>query len=108
MYLVLAPFDNEQSDLVHRIHQDIILDELPVYRCVIVIILLYITTIRLHCMHAVQRCGLVTNVAWCVCVCVCVRACVRACVHVCVSACLSLSGGHYCDPCKNALSCTIF
>lgn len=32
MYLVLAPFDNEQSDLIHRVHQDTILDELPVYR----------------------------------------------------------------------------
>jgi len=31
MYLVLSPFDNEQSDLVHRVHQDIVLDELPVY-----------------------------------------------------------------------------
>ena len=32
MYLVLSPFDNEQSDLVHRVDQDIVLDELPVYR----------------------------------------------------------------------------
>jgi len=42
MYLVLAPFDNEQSDLVHRVHQDVILDELPVYRCVNAILVLFI------------------------------------------------------------------
>jgi len=42
MYLVLAPFDNEQSDLVHRVHQDIILDELPVYRYVSAILPLFI------------------------------------------------------------------
>ena len=32
MYLVLSPFDNEQSDLVHRVDQDLVLDELPLYR----------------------------------------------------------------------------
>lgn len=32
IYIVLAPYDNEQSDLIHRIQQDPMLDELPVYR----------------------------------------------------------------------------
>lgn len=32
MYICLAPFDCEQSDLIHRIQQDPHLDELPLYR----------------------------------------------------------------------------
>ena len=34
LYLILAPYDNEQSDLIHRIQTDKNLDELPVYKCV--------------------------------------------------------------------------
>jgi len=44
MYLVLAPFDNEQSDLVHRVNQDVVLEELPVYRCVDDISILFTST----------------------------------------------------------------
>lgn len=32
LYLILAPFDNEQSDLIHRISQEKQLEELPVYK----------------------------------------------------------------------------
>jgi len=32
LYLLLSPFDNEQSDLTHRILQDKVLDEIPKYR----------------------------------------------------------------------------
>ena len=32
LYLILAPYDNEQSDLIHRIQTDKNLDELPVYK----------------------------------------------------------------------------
>lgn len=31
IYLILAPFDNEQSDLVHRVKADPLLEEIPVY-----------------------------------------------------------------------------
>lgn len=32
MYAILAPYDNEQSDLVHRISADKKLEEIPKYR----------------------------------------------------------------------------
>lgn len=32
LYVVLAPYDNEQSDLIHRILQDKLLQEVPVYK----------------------------------------------------------------------------
>jgi 26S proteasome regulatory subunit N5 len=32
LYVILAPYDNEQSDLIHRIQQDPALDDLPLYR----------------------------------------------------------------------------
>ncbi|XP_038068360.1 26S proteasome non-ATPase regulatory subunit 12-like isoform X1 [Patiria miniata] len=32
LYLVLAPFDNEQSDLIHRVAEDKNLEEIPKYR----------------------------------------------------------------------------
>nr|CAG4648615.1 EOG090X04UV [Polyphemus pediculus] len=32
LYLLLSPFDNEQSDLTHRILQDKVLDEIPLYK----------------------------------------------------------------------------
>lgn len=32
LYLVLAPFDNEQSDLTHRVLQEKLLDEIPTYK----------------------------------------------------------------------------
>ncbi len=32
LYLVLAPYDNEQSDLIHRVKLDKNLEEMPVYR----------------------------------------------------------------------------
>ena len=32
LYVILAPYDNEQSDLVHRINTDKKLEELPKYR----------------------------------------------------------------------------
>lgn len=31
LYLVLAPYDNEQSDLIHRVQEDKTLEELPLY-----------------------------------------------------------------------------
>lgn len=31
LYLILAPFDNEQSDLIHRVKEDKTLEELPLY-----------------------------------------------------------------------------
>ena len=32
LYVVLAPFDNEQSDLINRILQDKMLSEVPLYK----------------------------------------------------------------------------
>lgn len=32
LYVVLAPFDNEQSDLIHRILQDKLLQEVSLYK----------------------------------------------------------------------------
>jgi len=32
LYLVLAPYDNEQADLTHRVLEDKLLEEIPVYR----------------------------------------------------------------------------
>lgn len=32
LYVVLAPYDNEQSDLIHRILQDKYIQEVPVYK----------------------------------------------------------------------------
>ena len=32
LYCILAPYDNEQSDLIHRIKEDKNLEELPVYQ----------------------------------------------------------------------------
>lgn len=32
MYLVLSPYDNEQSDLIHRVKEDKTLDEMPKYK----------------------------------------------------------------------------
>lgn len=32
LYLVLAPYDNEQSDLTHRVLEDKLLDEIPSYK----------------------------------------------------------------------------
>ena len=32
LYCILSPYDNEQSDLIHRIKDDKNLEELPVYQ----------------------------------------------------------------------------
>ena len=32
LYLILAPYDNEQSDLIHRLQEDKHLEDLPVYK----------------------------------------------------------------------------
>ena len=32
LYVLLAPFDNEQSDLLHRVYQEKKLQYLPVYK----------------------------------------------------------------------------
>lgn len=32
MYLVLSPYDNEQSDLIHRVKEDKNLEEMPKYK----------------------------------------------------------------------------
>lgn len=32
LYVILAPYDNEQSDLVHRISADKKLEEIPKYK----------------------------------------------------------------------------
>ena len=32
LYVLLAPFDHEQSDLLHRVYEEKQLQELPVYR----------------------------------------------------------------------------
>lgn len=32
LYLVLAPYDNEQSDLTYRVLQDKVLEEIPMYK----------------------------------------------------------------------------
>jgi len=32
LYIILAPYDNEQSDLIHRIKQDKTLEEIPLYK----------------------------------------------------------------------------
>ena len=31
LYCLLAPFDNEQSDLLHRLQKDKVLDDMPMY-----------------------------------------------------------------------------
>lgn len=31
IYLILAPYDNDQSDLIHRIQEDPVLEEIPIY-----------------------------------------------------------------------------
>lgn len=33
LYVILSPYDNEQSDLVHRISKDKKLEEIPKYKC---------------------------------------------------------------------------
>lgn len=38
LYLVLAPHDNEQSDLTHRVLQDKLLDEIPSFKYVLFIL----------------------------------------------------------------------
>jgi len=35
LHLVLAPYDNEQSDLTHRVLQDRLLEDVPPYRLVV-------------------------------------------------------------------------
>jgi 26S proteasome regulatory subunit N5 len=32
LYLILAPYDNEQADLTHRVLEDKLLDQLPQYK----------------------------------------------------------------------------
>lgn len=32
LYLVLAPYDNEQADLTHRVLEEKLLDEIPLYK----------------------------------------------------------------------------
>lgn len=32
LYLVLAPYDNEQADLTHRVLEDKLLEEIPMYK----------------------------------------------------------------------------
>lgn len=32
LYLILAPYDNEQADLTHRVMEDKLIDELPAYK----------------------------------------------------------------------------
>ena len=32
LYIILAPYDNEQSDLLHRIKDDKTLEEIPMYK----------------------------------------------------------------------------
>ncbi len=32
LYLILAPFDNEQSDLIHRVKEDKYLENIPLYQ----------------------------------------------------------------------------
>ena len=32
LYLILAPYDNEQSDLIHRLKEDKSVDDLPTYK----------------------------------------------------------------------------
>ena len=55
LYCILAPYGEEQSDLVHRIAKDKKLEKLPTYK--------YVFHVRM-------------------CVCMCVRACVRVCVCI--------------------------
>ena len=39
LFLILAPYDNEQSDLIHRVSEEKTLDEIPLYRYVVIICL---------------------------------------------------------------------
>mgnify|MGYP003623398884 CR=1 FL=1 len=32
LYLVLAPYDNEQADLTHRVLEDKLMEEIPMYK----------------------------------------------------------------------------
>ena len=34
LYLVLAPYDNEQSDMIHRVKDDKMLEQIPKYKSV--------------------------------------------------------------------------
>ena len=35
LYIILSPYDNEQSDLIHRILQDKVLNEIPIYKALL-------------------------------------------------------------------------
>lgn len=35
LFLILAPYDNEQSDLIHRVGEEKTLDEIPLYRYIV-------------------------------------------------------------------------
>lgn len=38
LYVILSPYDNEQSDLVHRINSDKKLEDIPKYKYVVFLI----------------------------------------------------------------------
>ena len=37
LFLILAPYDNEQSDLIHRVSEEKTLDEIPLYRYIVLV-----------------------------------------------------------------------
>ena len=53
LYVLLAPFDHEQSDLMHRVFQEKKLEQLPVYRLEIVC---YSMHIPMHIGVSLSKC----------------------------------------------------
>ena len=39
LFLVLSPYDNEQSDLIHRVSEEKTLEEIPLYRYAILFVI---------------------------------------------------------------------
>lgn len=49
LYIILSPFDNEQSDLIHRILQDKTLEEILVYKALLKQVNNTHYSLNLHC-----------------------------------------------------------
>ena len=72
LYLVLAPYDNEQSDLIHRVKEDKLLEKIPKYR--------YTTaSSKVFAFCTVGSFGWYVSTLH---VCVCARACVHVHEHI--------------------------
>ena len=53
LYVLLAPYDHEQSDLLHRVHEEKKLEKLPIYWLVVphnstIFVYMYMLPVPLH------------------------------------------------------------